>query len=1089
MMANNVFKGEASKDYQLSDFNLHGTSLRSGNTNTPTNDPPSNNPPSSNVDYSYLDPILNTMFDFEQTSGGFDKTTGKAYGLSNLGANRYTSLKTTDPDYLDPKDPNFRANLTERVKRDYGSSLQGFDQSLQPAMLDFAYNTGRDPRIYLLDQYIKSQGNTAGLDNRGTYKDAMKDFSWTDANLQKNFDQVYGDNAAAISALPVEDQIKLMNQGRQFYYNNINMVNNQPNPAAAATWLQRPFYKKQGGSLPEAQFGFDLKGYFSGEQGLIPDYKGESTTKTVNKAVDKYGDAVGTGLDIVQTGMTAAGMVPVVGNVVDLVNTGVSGVRAGVAGAMGDTDAAVKHTENMAINAASAIPGVGIGIGGAGLVKDVAGYTGLTDNKSIASNIGIQTERPSDPGFESTPITQALGVGDQRNTKTTASKGYELPAYQRAGETDKVPVELGSEEFSPARNQINNQPAKSTIYDFIREGDLPKIESEVNNMLGGTMNRGAQISDIPGYKRYEEAKNRFYTSDKYQNLIKELNSEYGKDEVNEDKVDEINIKINNLENAFNESQIAKMGEGMERFFYNNEDPLRHGTTSGLTAKAISDKIKNVPYIGGLLDFVGADDMGGVIGANLLGLGHEASAYMDYGKNDGRSLTTQIKESGKDMYNNFLGSLASIGADSDEEVAKRVIDGVKEGNYTSGVVNELPKEQNAGETNKERKKRIKEYDHPYLQQYIEEFKSNNKGDETAVKDIMSQYGITANDTLFMGSSQNMGMAQNKAQFDMNQYIASQINPSGGKTTVTYKDRIPFNTGPVDDDGNSYSMDERTFHNDDGGYLHLIKALQKKQDGGANTLYEYYTGMGQDLPSIPERGTIYQDANLGQQYSGTAAQNTQLLEYLQDPANATVPDDQIQQNIELDEFTITAPGGVSTLEPTGVQPIEVDPPDMQLKGVNEDGTITQTEPNVPPSEDPDFKGPKVKRKNKVAGRIQQFMDSPGMEKFGAASEFAVAGTNVVNEYFKDKNKNIALNEITNKKTTDDVYGMQLAGADGSRGLVDEKTGIVQPDNIIAYEAQMGRETFMMPPMKQQENIVDLDYQTVAKLISAGADIEIL
>ena len=32
--------------------------------------------------------------------------------------------------------------------------------------------------------------------------------------------------------------------------------------------------------MKKAQFGFDLKGYFKGEQGLIPDYGGKSTTQS-----------------------------------------------------------------------------------------------------------------------------------------------------------------------------------------------------------------------------------------------------------------------------------------------------------------------------------------------------------------------------------------------------------------------------------------------------------------------------------------------------------------------------------------------------------------------------------------------------------------------------------------------------------------------------------------------------------------------------------------------------------------------------------------------------------------------------------------
>lgn len=50
--------------------------------------------------------------------------------------------------------------------------------------------------------------------------------------------------------------------------------------------------------------------------------------------------------------------------------------------------------------------------------------------------------------------------------------------------------------------------------------------------------------------------------------------------------------------------------------------------------------------------------------------------------------------------------------------------------------------------------------------------------------------------------------------------------------------------------------------------------------ANTLYEYYTGKGQALPSVGERAKIYESYGLGKAstYSGSAQQNTSLLSKL-------------------------------------------------------------------------------------------------------------------------------------------------------------------------------------------------------------------
>jgi hypothetical protein len=134
------------------------------------------------------------------------------------------------------------------------------------------------------------------------------------------------------------------------------------------------------------------------------------------------------------------------------------------------------------------------------------------------------------------------------------------------------------------------------------------------------------------------------------------------------------------------------------------------------------------------------------------------------------------------------------------------------------------------------------------------------------------------------------------------------------------------------------------------------------------------------------------------------------------------------------------------------------------------------------------PKVTRRNKFAGTVNRIMDSPGMKAFADVSGAAVAGANVVNAFFDERNFNKAKQDLVYMGMADKAYGM-YEERDGDRGNFDENTGLMQPDNMRGYMARMGAETFMQPPMKQEENIVDLDYKTVAKLISAGADIEIL
>ena len=74
-------------------------------------------------------------------------------------------------------------------------------------------------------------------------------------------------------------------------------------------------------------------------------------------------------LDKMQYGLTAAGMVPGIGNLADAANTAVSAGRAGYAKYKGDEKGYKTHRNNAAINAAAMVPGVGLGVGAAKLGK------------------------------------------------------------------------------------------------------------------------------------------------------------------------------------------------------------------------------------------------------------------------------------------------------------------------------------------------------------------------------------------------------------------------------------------------------------------------------------------------------------------------------------------------------------------------------------------------------------------------------------------------------------------------------------------------------------------------------------------------
>ena len=186
-----------------------------------------------------------------------------------------------------------------------------------------------------------------------------------------------------------------------------------------------PFYL--GGQLPKMDDGgnWNLKGWLKGEQGIIPDYKGESTKKTISE-----NESVNKALDYTQTGLTVAGMQDYSGPIAagaDLLNSAISGGRA-YAAPEGSEQRKV-HTENAILNASSAIPGYGLATATTSLAKDTAGYTGVMDtNTSVSTQVADSMKTP-----ESNPITmkgnmdnKAAKFGGEQEAEIDMDLYYEL---------------------------------------------------------------------------------------------------------------------------------------------------------------------------------------------------------------------------------------------------------------------------------------------------------------------------------------------------------------------------------------------------------------------------------------------------------------------------------------------------------------------------------------------------------------------------------------------------------------------------------------------------------------------------------------
>ena len=197
--------------------------------------------------------------------------------------------------------------------------------------------------------------------------------------------------------------------------------------------------------------------------------------------------------------------------------------------------------------------------------------------------------------------------------------------------------------------------------------------------------------------------------------------------------------------------------------------------------------------------------------------------------------------------------------------------------------------------------------------------------------------------------------------------------------------------------------------------------------------------------------------------------------------------------------------------------------ELEGINQtdetaDGVVT----NEPP-------GPTVKRKRSLGtayAKGKNFIkNDPTVKAFGDVSEGLVMGANLANEFFLEK-KEREYNDELRQVGADQLYSA-VQDPVNKRGTFDANLGLAEPDNLVDYYAQAmyGKELYksggefephmMFDPISgkgykanveadhnrfakmgfihqdemQQGGEIEIDNDTLAALIAAGADIEIL
>ena len=156
------------------------------------------------------------------------------------------------------------------------------------------------------------------------------------------------------------------------------------------------------------------------------------------------------------------------------------------------------------------------------------------------------------------------------------------------------------------------------------------------------------------------------------------------------------------------------------------------------------------------------------------------------------------------------------------------------------------------------------------------------------------------------------------------------------------------------------------------------------------------------------------------------------------------------------------------------------DQQALGAAGQQTISLTDAEL--ANEPGFGQPKVKRTNKLEGGLNRFLDSRAVQGVGKASNFLVQASGVVNDLFRDKSVNAAREANHNKLGADYQYAT-AEDPFNKRGFWDTNTG------TAGSEGDRTTGLYMNSKYGGENKTMEVDTNLLAKLIAAGADIEIL
>ena len=149
-----------------------------------------------------------------------------------------------------------------------------------------------------------------------------------------------------------------------------------------------------------------------------------------------------------------------------------------------------------------------------------------------------------------------------------------------------------------------------------------------------------------------------------------------------------------------------------------------------------------------------------------------------------------------------------------------------------------------------------------------------------------------------------------------------------------------------------------------------------------------------------------------------------------------------------------------------------------------TTSPTVPNTTAPTTTQPAAPQVEMTNRIAGDLNRLIDSRFTQGYGKLSNLAVLGAGFTNEMFQNQKAKEAEGRLYEMTQADNMFGY-FEDPVNKQGTWDVNTGLAEQDNRVTYMRQFGGE--MMDEEITEE--LDLDPDTIAQLIAAGANIQIL